>query len=58
MPTEVAIIVGAIVIVFVTFAGTLAWADWYTSSPTGHRRDVPGRRASVQHPIGNEGLEA
>ena len=34
MPAEVALIVGAIVIVFVTFAIGLAYADW-DSSRTG-----------------------
>jgi hypothetical protein len=34
MPTEVAIIIAAIVIVFGTFAGVLAWADLYSSRTT------------------------
>jgi hypothetical protein len=30
MPTETAIIIAAITLIFVTFAATLAWADFYT----------------------------
>lgn len=31
MPTDVAIVVAGIVLVFVVFAASLAWADHYTS---------------------------
>jgi hypothetical protein len=31
MPTDVAIIVGAIAAAFISFAAALAWADHYTS---------------------------
>jgi hypothetical protein len=31
MPTDVAIIVAAITLAFLVFAGTLAWADYYSS---------------------------
>ncbi len=30
MPTETAIVIAAIVMVFAVFAGTLAWAERYT----------------------------
>lgn len=32
MPTDVAVIVAGIVLAFVVFAASLAWADYYTSS--------------------------
>jgi len=35
MPTDVAIIVGAIAAVFLIFALALAWADHYSSKSTG-----------------------
>ena len=31
MPTEVALVIAGIILVFATFAGTLAWADYYTN---------------------------
>ena len=31
MPTETAIVVAAVVFFFATFAGVLAWGDFYTS---------------------------
>jgi len=31
MPTDIAIIVAAITLIFATFAATIAWADFYTS---------------------------
>ena len=31
MPTDIAIIVGAITAIFILFAAVLAWADHYTS---------------------------
>lgn len=37
MPTEVALVVAGIVLVFAAFAGTLAWADHYT-----HKARAPG----------------
>jgi hypothetical protein len=30
MPTETAIVIAGIVVVFAVFAGALAWADFYT----------------------------
>ncbi|MDP2408896.1 MAG: hypothetical protein Q8M26_01285 [Pseudolabrys sp.] len=39
MPTETAIVVAAIVLVFAIFAGTLAWADHQTRN---FRRTEPG----------------
>jgi len=32
MPTEVAVVVAGIVLVFAVFAAVLAWADYYTKS--------------------------
>gem|GEM_PF-3268360 len=33
MPTETAIVVAGIILVFAVFVVTMAWADYYTSRP-------------------------
>jgi len=58
MPTAVSIIVGIIVIVFLVFAATLAWADWYSSRAVGLRRTVPDKRAGAREPDGKHRVKA
>ena len=56
MPTETAIVVAGIVLVFAVFAVTLAWADFYTRNypragreyrMSSHRRGARSRRVGA-----------